>query len=111
MLFLSFVSILVYSILLGSFATESGIFNPCNNTTTYDIHEDKELMCLNYNGEFKALSISCIVIIVLCFLAIWDSFETGQTCHSQATTKTSCTYETTEQGETGGQTKSGQKSK
>jgi hypothetical protein len=74
MLFLSFVSILVYSILLGSFATESGIFNPCNNTTTDDIHEDKELMCLNYNGEFKALSISCIVIIVLCFLAIWDGF-------------------------------------
>lgn len=73
MLFLSFVSILVYSILLGSFATESGIFNPCNNTTTDVIHEDTELMCLNYNGKFKALSISCIVIIVLCFLAIWDS--------------------------------------
>lgn len=73
MLFLSFVSILVYSILLGSFATESGIFNPCNNTATDVIHEDNELMCLNYNGKFKALSISCIVIIVLCFLAIWDS--------------------------------------
>jgi hypothetical protein len=60
MLFLSFVSILVYSILLGSFATESGIFNPCNNTATDVIHEDNELMCLNYNGKFKALSISCI---------------------------------------------------
>lgn len=74
MLFLSFVSILVYSILVGSFATESGIFNPCNNTTIDVIHEDKELMCVNYNGKFKALSISCIVIIVLCFLAIWDGF-------------------------------------
>ena len=74
MLFLSFVSILVYSILLGSFATESGIFNPCNNTTIDVIHEDKELMCVNYNGKFKALSISCIVIIVLYFLAIWDGF-------------------------------------
>jgi hypothetical protein len=64
MLFACFVSLLVCSVFLGTFLTESGVFGEtkCDNSTSTDT------MCFESYNKIKGLSAASLVFLILSFL-------------------------------------------